>query len=112
MFFTHTQNTRYRKGQGAIPNPWIDYGMGYQESIKKYFEKNVRVYDADTCGDITIDFLFEDGKSFRLNYSWWCNIQGEKDEYGDITWIQDEYTIEEIDPNTANVPNRKNRDWI
>lgn len=113
MKFTHTNNTTYRKGTGSVPKAWIDYGIdNHKKNVLKYFEDRVRVSDADICGDEKIDFVFDDGKAYRLEYSWWCNIHEEQDDYGDKPWIIDNYDIEEISIDDANVPTKKERDWI
>lgn len=113
MKFTHTENTSYRKGIGSVPKPWIDYDKNHKKTIEQYLEDHVKVWDADFCGDITVDFLFEDGKTYRLEYSWYCNEHGEEDEYGEKPWIIDEYYIEEIALDAAKVPEKKiGRDWI
>lgn len=113
MKFTHTNNTYYRVGLGYTPKSWIDYDKPHKETIKKHLEDRVRVWDADICGDITIDFLFEDGKAYKLEYSWYCNEYGEEDEYGETPWIIDKYYIEEISADEAKVPDKKvGRDWL
>jgi len=112
MKFTHTDNAKYRVGIGYVPKPWVDYGKSHKDSIMGYFEDKVRVWDADICGDVKIDFVFEDGKAYRLDYSWWCNEFGEEDEYGEKPWIMDEYFIEEISIDDADVKEKRERDWL
>ena len=114
MKFTTTYNTGYRTGIGPVPKSWIDYGLDHDKSINQYFEKKIQIYDADTCGDETHDFVFEDGKAFRLEYSWYLNEYKEVDSYGEeLPWVIDEYYIEEISIDDANVPEKKpGRDWL
>ena len=110
MKFTHTNNQFYRKGIGPVPKSWIDYGLGHKESILKVLKDKIKVWDADAAGYSTVDFVFEDGKSFRLEYSWWCN---EFPENEDDPWILDEYDIKEIDISQANaIGKTSGRDWI
>jgi hypothetical protein len=118
MKFTTTENTTYRAGIGDIPKPWIEYdsfdtyeGYGdvYENSIRKYFYDHIQIYDWDAAGDETHDFVFEDGKAFRLQYNWWRDAWAEEDE----NCMKDEYHIEEIDIDRANVPEKKiERDWL
>jgi hypothetical protein len=117
MKFTTTYNTRYRAGVGDIPKPWIEYtspnyedhGDVYQNSIRNYFYAHIRHWDFDVCGDETHDFVFEDGKAFRLEYSWWRDDWAEEDE----DCLKHELYIEEISLEEANVPEKKiGRDWL
>lgn len=91
-----------------VPKSWIDYDLNHMKSIQKYFDKHIRMYDADNCGFETHDFLFEDGKAFRLEYSYWIENSNEDDE---LNGLRDEYTIEEISSDDAKVPNKIDRDW-
>ena len=71
------------------PYPWCDMGLSEKETVEKYLERYVKVYDADICGNVTIDFVFDSGKAYRLDYSWWIDIEGDQ-------WLCDEEFIEEI----------------
>jgi hypothetical protein len=117
MKFTTTDNTVYRAGIGSIPKAWIEYtfkryeeyGDVYKSSIMKYFYERIRHWDFDVCGDETHDFVFEDGKSFRLEYSWWRDDWAKEDE----DCLKHEYYIEEITIDEANVPEKNiGRDWL
>lgn len=119
MKFTTTQNTTYRNGIGKIPKPWIEYSSFkqyeeyedvYRSSIIKYFYDEIKRWDWDVCGDETHDFVFEDGKAFRLEYSWWSEwFHDDEEENG----LKDEYYIEEISLEDAKVPEKKiGRDWL
>lgn len=114
MKFTTTNNTIYRAGIGSVPKSWIDYNLDHIESIDKYFQDKVRIYDADTCGDETHDFVFEDGKAFRLEYSWYLNAGGEVDDDGEeLPWVIYESRIIPIAIADANVLDKKvGRDWL
>lgn len=119
MKFTTTENTIYRAGIGKIPKAWVeyktfdpyeDYGDVYKNSIKKYFYAHIKLWDYDVCGNETHDFVFEDGKAFRLEYSWWAEWYHEDD---DENGLKSEYHIEEISIDEANVPEKKlGRDWL
>lgn len=118
MKFTTTENKAYRGSIGYVPKPWIEYsfkdyeirGDIYKSSIYKYFHDNIRIYDWDTCGDETHDFVFEDGKAFRLEYSWWTDWCGRDDE---DSGMKQECSIDEISLDEANVPEKKlERDWL
>lgn len=110
MKFTTTNNKRYRAGVGYVPKPWLEYpDLNYLDSINEYFEDNIKLYDFDFCGNETHDFIFEDGKAFRLEYTWWRNDFAEEDE----SVINDEIEIEEISIEDANVPEKEmKRDWF
>lgn len=94
---------------GYVTKPWIDYGLNHEESIDKYFHSNIQIYDFDTGGDETHDFLFEDGKAFRLEYTWWSEWQHDDDDYNGPRFYR---YLDEISPDEADVPDKKQRDWI
>lgn len=110
MKFTTTYNTTYRQGIGETPKSWIECDTSdHQDAIRKYFYRNIKLYDWDVCGDETHDFLFDDDKAFRLEYSWWSEWNHDNDEENGL---KDEYYITEIDPSEAKVPTGKSRDWL
>lgn len=118
MKFTTTENTRYRPGIGNVPKAWIEYtdknyedhGDVYQNSIINYFYAHIRHWDYDEGGDETHDFVFEDGKAFRLEYSYWSEWHHKDDEENGL---KSEYFIKEISIDDANVPEKKiGRDWL
>ena len=109
MKFTTTYNVTNRYPIGDVPKPWIDYGKDHMDSIRHYFYREIKLYDWDVCGEETHDFLFEDGKAFRLEYSWWSEWYHDDDEENGL---KDEYYIEEIDPETAKLPSKMERDWL
>jgi hypothetical protein len=117
MKFTTTENTIWRPGVGKIPKAWIEYTFKpyeeyedvYKSSIMKHFDERIRHWDFDVCGDETHDFVFEDDKAFRLEYSWWRDDWAEEDEDS----LKHEFSIEEITLEEANVPEKKiGRDWL
>lgn len=112
MKFTTTENTTYRAGIGKVPKPWIEYTdiTTHEAAIKKYFYDRIKAWDWDCAFDETHDFVFEDGKAFRLEYSGWSEWHHEnEDENG----LKDEWYIEEISIVDANVPEKKiGRDWL
>ena len=118
MKFTTTTNTTYRRGIGNIPKAWIEYtdrnyedqGDLYQNSISNYFYAHIRHWDYDSGGSETHDFVFEDGKAFRLVYDYWSEwCHKDDDENG----LKFEFYIEEIAIEEANVPEKKpGRDWL
>lgn len=110
MKFTTTYNTTYRAGIGEVPKSWIECDSEtHEDCIRKYFYRNIRLYDWDKCGSETHDFLFDDDKAFRLEYSWWSEWYHEDDEENGL---KDEWFIEEIEPSEAKMPTGKARDWI
>lgn len=109
MKFNTTENKTYRGKIGYVPKPWLDYGLNHRESIVKYFNQNIKIWDWDVCGDETHNFVFEDGKAFRLEYEWWSEWYHDDDEENGL---KDEYHIQEIDIDEANVPSKVQRDWL
>jgi hypothetical protein len=111
MKFTTTTNITYRSGIGDVSKPWIDYGFDdHKKSIWKYFKKNIKLYDWDSAGNETHDFVFEDGKAYRLEYSWWSEWYHEDD---DRNGPRDKVNITEISIDDANVMNKYTvRDWL
>lgn len=113
MKFTTSENTKYVWGVGNVPKPWMDYGLDATATIEKYFDENIKIWDADTCGDETVDFLFEDGSSYRLEYSWYLNVYREVDDEGEeLPWVIDSVSIEEISVEANTVIDKKMRDWL
>jgi|AntAceMinimDraft_11_1070367.scaffolds.fasta_scaffold186545_2 hypothetical protein len=110
MKFTTTYNYTWRAGIGNIPKAWIDYGIeDHKDSIWKYFYDKIELLDFDVCGNETHDFVFEDGKAYRLEYAWWRDDWAEEDE----SCLKNEVYIEEISIDAANVPDRNiGRDWL
>lgn len=113
MKFTTTENTIYRLGVGQVPKPWIEYSFTndyvHLNSIMKYYYENIKMYDWDFAGNETHDFVFEDGKAFRLEYSWWRDDYAEEDK----SCLKDEYYITEINIEEAYVPEKKlGRNWL
>lgn len=110
MKFTTTNNRTYRRGIGNIPKPWIEYtGKNHIDSVYEYFDEKLKHWDFDIAGDETHDFVFEDGKAFRLEYSWWRDDWAGEDE----DCLKDKVHVEEISIDDANVPEKKpGRDWI
>jgi hypothetical protein len=111
MKFTTTRNVTYRLGIGYVPKKWIEAkNEDHRLAIISYFYEEIKLWDWDICGDQTHDFVFDDGKAYRLEYSWWSEWH-HKDE--EENGLKDEYTIEKIDIEEANVPEKKTkRDWI
>lgn len=118
MKFTTTDNWTFRSGIGNVPKPWIEftfkphesYDDVYKNSIRKYFYENIKVWDFDMAGSETHDFVFEDGKAFRLEYSWWMEYGNDDEEENGPTDVS---TIEEISIDEANVPEKTmGRNWI
>lgn len=87
--------------------------MDHDDSILKYFHENIETYNADSAGYETHDFVFEDGKAFRLEYERYLNIYNEVDEFGEEPYLIYNIFIEEINLEEADVPEKKcERDWI
>lgn len=110
MKYNVSQNTKYRQGVGEVPMSWFETDLeDHKEAIESHFRRHIRIWDWDSCFDEEHDFLFEDGKAFRLYYGGWAEWHHEDDgENG----LKDEWHIEEIASEKANVPNRKQRDYI
>lgn len=110
MKFTTTYNTVYRAGIGDIPKAWIEYpDKNHIDSVYEYFDRKIQKWDWDVAGDETHDFVFEDGKAFRLEYSWWTDIWAGEDE----DRMKNEVNVEEISIDEANVREKKiGRDWL
>lgn len=104
--YTHTNNTGWNRYIGRAPLPWlVSEETNHKKVIDEFFQDKIRVWDADICGEETIDFLFDDGKAFRLEYSWW--IEPNSDD-----WLHDHVEVHEIDAKEANVPTKINRDFL
>ena len=107
MKFTTSENRTHGFGIGYVPKSWINYDLDHDDSILKYFRENIKIYDADNAGYETHDFVFEDGKAFRLEYERYLNIYNEVDEFGEEPYLIDNIFIEEISLEEADVPEKK-----
>ena len=113
MLYTTSENHTYRPGTGPVPKKWIETDHCPEETILAYLERRVRVWDADTAGERTVDFRFDDGTDWRLYYDWSVNDTGwYTDESGEQPWIVDEYRIERISRDVSTIPDTRPRDWI
>jgi hypothetical protein len=57
------------------PSPWKEVeGTDERKIIKAYFDKHIKIYDADNGGDETFYFVFSTGKYFKLYYEWWIEF--------------------------------------
>ena len=110
MKYISSLNTTYRTGVGVIPTAWLETDFTDERAfIDKLIDDKIRVYDADICGDKTVDIHFDTGKSFRIEYSWY--IGPDYDEMGNPCGegkLRDTVCISEIDNSTAPAM----RDWI
>lgn len=111
MKFTTTTNKTYRRSLGYVPKPWIEYeGLDHKQSISKFFNSNIRVWDWDEGFDEEHDFVFDDGSAYRLTYSGWAEWHHDDEEENGL---KQEWFIEKIGIDEANVLDKKaGRDWI
>jgi hypothetical protein len=78
--------------------------------INSYFYDNIKCWDWDSAFDEEHDFVFDDGKAFRLYYSGWAEWHHEND---DDNGLKDKRWVEEITVDEANVPDKTpERDWL
>lgn len=105
MKFTTSLNTRYSNGKDA-PLPWLESNAETEKkAILEYFHKEIEIYDADTCGNEKVEFVFESGNAYLLDYTWWI-------EYNPDWRLCDELDIKQIPlEEVENCPIRY-RDWI
>lgn len=108
MKFTTTENYSYRSPGMHVPKPWIDYGLDVEKSIRRYWDREIKILDADTAGYTETDFLFDNGKCYRLYYEWYLNFDHGEDE----SFIQDTYYIERINVKDADLPAIVERDYL
>lgn len=102
MKFTTSLNYRYP----GRPRPWIDGGnFSEKECINEYFLDEIKVYDADLCGNIWVEFVFDNGRAYLLEYSWWIEYDPEWD-------LCEEKIIKEIPLSDVKKCQTKYRDWI
>jgi hypothetical protein len=111
MKYTTTKNKVWRPSIGEIPKPWIETSLDdHREVVEEHFYDEIKLWDFDICGSETHDFVFDDGKAFRLEYSWWAEwYHDDEEENG----LKSEIDIYEISVDEANVPEKKpGRDWL
>ena len=104
MMYTTDKNVK----MSGAPKPWIRTDLSHTRTMVKYLERNLRVYNADTCGDDTTIFAFEDGKCYKLDYAWWFEYDDEEEGLD----LKDEYCIREISIDKVPTWMRKYRDWM
>lgn len=114
MLYTTSENVTYRPGIGTVPKNWIATDRSVEETILDYLEQSVRVTDASSGGDHTVDFRFSDGTDWRLYYDWSVNDTGwYTNQSGETPWIVDEYRIEPIPAEISNIRDQTpGRDWL
>lgn len=87
------------------PKPWAEaHGKDEVDVIRSWFMKNLKVWDADICGDRTVIFVFDTGKYFRLVYAWWI-------EYNPEWELCEDIEIEEVQY-SDDMHLTKDRDWL
>lgn len=78
------------------PKPWCDYGLDEIDTYGKYFREHIKVWDTDTCGDEKVEIVFENGRAFILDYTWWFEYQ----EDPEFDWsgyvLCDDLQVEEV----------------
>lgn len=96
------------------PYSWCDFGLDEEKTIEKYVQLILKVYDADFAGNTIVDFVFENGKIFRLHYGWWIENSEYSDDYDADSdeYISDEYFIENITFEASNLTMRTYRDIL
>lgn len=108
MKYTHSENTYFRYGidGNKAPKPWLMSALDDPVKIMEHFIHNeCWVYDADTCGDDTYLFSFDNGEAYTLEHSWWIDYDPE--------WvIHNEWTWEKVTPSSLPSWMRVERDWI
>lgn len=103
---------QYRKNLGSVPKNWVDSIFHDEKDIiLDYLNNEIRVFDADTCGEKIIYFVFENNKVYKLYYDWYIKYEPEWDliESFDIEEIKDKNKIEQLFKENKLV---KNRDWL
>lgn len=99
MFYTNSYGYRVKN--------WIETDeTDPVKVIEKFYYDNCFIYDADICGDRSVEFAFEiDGKIeyYKLDYSWYIDYDPEWE-------IHNEFTIEKIEKPKTRFP--ANRDWL
>jgi hypothetical protein len=80
--------------------------LSHEDSIWEYFREHIKIWDFDNSDDEIHDFVFEDGKAYRLEYSYWREYDTEDRESRSSVRLY-EITLEE-----ANVIGKVWRDWI
>lgn len=77
------------------------------DQILHYMEDTYWVYDCDTCGDASIQFVVRDQgveTYWQVDHAWWIEYEPE--------WcVQNEFDVEQISSVNFEYP-RINRDWM
>lgn len=106
MKYTTSYNVRYRPGIGEAPKPWIETDLTDHEKVMgKYHRDELYTYDADTCDNGDVFFVFDDGKAFKMEWSYWMDYDPEWE-------IHNEWHSEEIDITDTPLWMHKERDWL
>lgn len=84
-----------------------DNNVAIPDQILNYMEHTHWVYDCDTCGGATMQFVVRDNHVdtyWQVNHAWWIELEPE--------WcVQNEFDIERIESVNFGYP-RINRDWL
>ena len=113
MKFTLTHNVNYRHGVGSVPAPWIETShTDHEKAVLEYFHKHIRLLDFDSGDEETYDFVFEDGKAFRLEYHYWWHHEYDEEHDEDMSTSDYNISVRKISIDEADVPSKTLRDWI
>jgi hypothetical protein len=91
------------------PKNWVDVpDNSHEKFIENYFNKNIRIHDADNCGEDEYYFGISDStgtKYYKLIHSWWIDYDPE--------WrFHNEKEIMAVDKTEASKYVCSDRDWI
>lgn len=85
---------------------WVEEDIKDEKHfIECYFNREIKIWDADNCGEEEFFFAFSSGKCFKLIYNWW--IDGSSD-----AWLADEFEIKEIIWEECKDHISSDRDWL
>jgi hypothetical protein len=89
--------------------PWREWDgdATIPDEILLHMEDAYWVYDCDTCGDATIQFVVREHDAetyWQVDHAWWIEYEPE--------WcVRNEFDVQQIDAVTFAYP-RMNRDWM
>jgi len=98
-----------RYSEQAYQTAWLEWdsGVAIPDQIVNYLQEEYWIYDADTCGNETFQFVVRENEVdtyWEVDHAWWIEYEPE--------WtMRNEFDIKQVDSVIFEYP-RINRDWL
>jgi hypothetical protein len=98
-----------RYSEQEYQSAWLEWDLSKEipDQILAYVEEEYWIYDSDTCGNDTFEFVVRENHTetyWKVEHAWWWQTEPEWD-------LVNEFDIEQIDTVSFSYP-KMNRDWL